>query len=382
ISFAPEDTLVCPLCSSNGRVRMEEAATRLSGPTSPVRKKEKIEHENGLAPAYSGPILRHSGVSTNFCTNGIVEQPDPHVHPRYCGLSTYARLPSINEVVSRFDIAVVGIPFDAGCTFRPGARFGPEAIRRASRLIRRYNMGVQAYPFRDVQVVDYGDISCNPLMLTSTAMDQVSTQLSQLLSQCNNVIIMGGDHTISYPSLKAIHAKHGPVSLVHFDSHFDTWDEYFGERCTHGTPFKRAIDDGLINTSASMHVGIRGSVNDHEDIVADAELGLKTVFCSELDDKGSDWVVDKIRTRVGSTPVYLSVDIDVADPAFAPGTGTPEARPNGLGELIRLLRSMKGLNIVSGDVVEVAPPYDHADITAQLGANIIFEMLSLLSIAR
>ncbi|CAM9218193.1 unnamed protein product, partial [Choristocarpus tenellus] len=309
-----------------------------------------------------------------------VEQPDPHVHPRYCGLSTYARLPSVHEI-SEFDVAVVGIPFDAGCTFRPGARFGPEAVRRASRLIRRYNMGVEVYPFRDLQVVDYGDISCNPFNIPK-AMDQISSQLSNVLSQCENVVIIGGDHTISYPCLKAISAKHGPLSLVHFDSHFDTWDEYFGEKCTHGTPFKRAIDDGLIDTSKSMHVGIRGSVNDHEDIVADAELGLKTIFCSELDDNGFDWVAEKIRTRVGGSPIYLSVDIDVADPAFAPGTGTPEVGGFSSRELIRLIRSMKGLNVVSGDVVEVAPAYDHADITAQLGANVIFEILSLVPVAR
>ncbi|CAM9264895.1 unnamed protein product [Ectocarpus sp. 12 AP-2014] len=339
------------------------------------------------APAFDGAV---GGETTRVVSEtGKVGQPDPHVYPRYCGFSTYARLPSIHEAsfpVSNFDVAVVGIPFDAGCTYRPGARFGPEAIRCASRLIRRYNMGTEVYPFRDMQVVDYGDIPCNPFNIPK-AIDEISTGVGNVLGRCDGVVIIGGDHTISYPSLKAISDKFGPVSLVHFDSHFDTWDEYFGEKCTHGTPFKRAIDDGLIDTSRSMHVGIRGSVNDHEDIVADEQLGMKTIFCSELDDNGFDWVANKIKNRVGTGPVYLSLDIDVADPAFAPGTGTPEASDGPVGgfssrELIRLLRSMKGLNIVSGDVVEVAPAYDHADMTAQLGANIVFEILSLMAVAR
>ncbi|CAN0159618.1 unnamed protein product [Pylaiella littoralis] len=333
-----------------------------------------------VAPACDGAAAGQGKTTRVVSESGMVGQPDPHVYPRYCGFSTYARLPSIHEVAD-FDIAVVGIPFDAGCTYRPGARFGPEAIRCASRLIRRYNMGTEVYPFRDMQVVDYGDIPCNPFNIPK-AIDEISTGVSKVLSRCDGVVIIGGDHTISYPSLKAISDKFGPVSLVHFDSHFDTWDEYFGEKCTHGTPFKRAIDDGLIDTSRSMHVGIRGSVNDHEDIIADEQLGMKTVFCSELDDHGFDWVADKIKNRVGSGPVYLSLDIDVADPAFAPGTGTPEVGGFSSRELIRLLRSMKGLNIVSGDVVEVAPAYDHADITAQLGANIVFEILSLMAVAR
>ncbi|CAM9653905.1 unnamed protein product, partial [Scytosiphon promiscuus] len=331
-----------------------------------------------VAPACDGAI---GGKTTRVVSEtGKVGQPDPHVYPRYCGFSTYARLPSVHEV-SDFDVAVVGIPFDSGCTYRPGARFGPEAIRCASRLIRRYNMGTEVYPFRDMQVVDYGDIPCNPFNIPK-AIDEISAGVGNILARCDGVVIIGGDHTISYPSLKAISDKFGPVSLVHFDSHFDTWDEYFGEKCTHGTPFKRAIDDGLIDTSRSMHVGIRGSVNDHEDIIADEELGMKTIFCSELDDHGFDWVADKIKSRVGTGPVYLSLDIDVADPAFAPGTGTPEVGGFSSRELIRLLRSMKGLNIVSGDVVEVAPAYDHADITAQLGANIVFEILSLMAVAR
>eukprot|EP00752_Nemacystus_decipiens_P012281 g10887.t1 len=331
-----------------------------------------------VAPACDGVV---GGQTTRVVSEtGMVGQPDPHVYPRYCGFSTYARLPSVHEV-SDFDVAVVGIPFDSGCTYRPGARFGPEAIRCASRLIRRYNMGTEVYPFRDMQVVDYGDIPVNPFNIPK-AIDEISSSVGNLLSRCDGVVIIGGDHTISYPSLKAISDKFGPVSLVHFDSHFDTWDEYFGEKCTHGTPFKRAIDDGLIDTSRSMHVGIRGSVNDHEDIIADEELGMKTIFCSELDDHGFDWVAEKIRKRVGTGPIYLSLDIDVADPAFAPGTGTPEVGGFSSRELIRLLRAMKGLNIVSGDVVEVAPAYDHADITAQLGANIVFEILSLMAVAR
>ena len=189
---------------------------------------------------------------------------------------------------------------------------------------------------------------------------------------------MGGDHTISYPSLKAINKKFGKVALIHFDSHFDTWDEYFGEKCTHGTPFKRALEEDLIDVDHSMHVGIHGSINDYSDIENDEKLGFKTIFTQEIDEIGIKKTIEKIKNRVKDKNVYISIDIDVFDPSFAPGTGTPE--PGGLysREMFQILKGIQGLNIIGGDVVEVSPSYDNGNITSQLAANVIFELLCLL----
>ena len=302
--------------------------------------------------------------------------PNPHNVPRFCGVSTFARLPQINQVES-FQLAVVGVPFDAGTTFRPGARFGPEAIRKASRLIRPYNIAQSTYPFNSQQCVDAGDITCNPFRI-DLAVREIYQGASDLLKRCNHLCVLGGDHTLSYPILKAVHERHGPVALVHFDSHFDTWDEYFGECLTHGTPFRRAQEEGYVDSNQSIHVGIRGSIQDHLDIKRDQELGYKTVFCDEIDRLGIQGIITKIKKRVGNCPVYLSVDIDVADPAYAPGTGTPEPGGFSSRELLQMIRGLEGLNIVGGDVVEVSPSYDHGEITAQLAANVTYEMISLL----
>jgi agmatinase len=306
----------------------------------------------------------------------IVNSPNPAENPRFCGISTFARLP-LKSQVKDFDVAVVGVPFDSGCTFRNGARFGPEAIRKASRLIRQYNIGQETYPFQRQQCVDAGDIICNPCNIDK-AVREIYSGAADLLKECKHICVLGGDHTLSYPILKAVSEKYGPVALVHFDSHFDTWDEYFGEGLTHGTPFRRAQEQGYVDTSHSIHVGIRGSIHDHVDIEKDAELGYKTIFCDEIDRIGVEGVIEKVRKRVGDTPIYLSIDIDVVDPAFAPGTGTPEPGGFSSRELFQMIRGLKGLSVVGGDIVEVSPAYDHADITAQLASNVTFEMMSLL----
>ena len=302
--------------------------------------------------------------------------PDPSENPRFCGFSTFARLPQKSQV-DTFDVAVVGVPFDSGCTFRNGARFGPEAIRRASRLIRQYNMAQSVYPFQSHQCVDAGDIICNPFRI-ETAVRQIYSGASLLQKKCQHLCVLGGDHTLTYPILKAVSEKYGPLALVHFDSHFDTWDEYFGEGLTHGTPFRRAQEQGYVDTEHSIHVGIRGSIHDHLDIKRDEALGYKTIFCDEIDRLGPQGVIQKIRNRVGNTPIYLSIDIDVVDPAFAPGTGTPEPGGFSSRELFQMIRGLKGLSVVGGDIVEVSPSYDQSDITAQLAANVAFDMLSVL----
>jgi agmatinase len=311
----------------------------------------------------------------------IQTQTDASVVPRYCGISTFARLP-LGKDLHHVDIGIIGIPFDGGCTFRTGARFGPEAIRKSSRLLRGYNVAQDHYPFRDKQVADMGDIVCTPFD-NQKAVDQIYRELKTQLSSIQSPIFMGGDHTISYPILKAMQDKHniqGGIALLHFDSHMDTWEEYFDEKITHGTPFKRAFQEGLIHKDHSIHVGIRGSTYSKDDFKDDEALGFKVIPCSDIIDKdiGVDGIVKKIKERVGNHYCYISIDVDVVDPAFAPGTGTPECGGFSSLEMLTILRKCKGLRVLGGDVVEVCPSYDHADITGQLAATLCYELISLL----
>lgn len=310
--------------------------------------------------------------------SGNVGQVDAMAVPRYAGIATFARLPQRHEV-SDYDIAVVGVPFDTGVTYRPGARFGPAAIRQASRLLKPYHPALDVSPFAQAQVVDAGDIAANPFDIEA-AVDQVREGIADLLTTPRQrVVLLGGDHTIALPALQAVHAVHGPVALVHFDAHLDTWDTYFGAPCTHGTPFRRASEQGLIVKGHSAHVGIRGSLYDRADLLDDESLGFTVVHCRDIDRIGVDGVIERIRDRVGDHPVYVSIDIDVLDPAFAPGTGTPEIGGMTSRELVAVLRAMRGLQIVGADVVEVAPAYDSGDVTAVAGANLAYELVTLMA---
>jgi agmatinase len=297
--------------------------------------------------------------------------------PRYAGPATFARLPRRDEV-ERFDVAVVGVPFDSGVTYRPGARFGPAAVRQGSRLLKPYNPAQDVMPFAAQQVVDAGDIACNPFDI-GAAVVQVEAGLRELTAAGGRAVTIGGDHTIALPALRAATALHGPVALVHFDAHLDTWDTYFGEPYTHGTPFRRAAEEGLLIRDASAHVGIRGSLYDPRDLDDDARFGFTIVHCAEMDLIGPHGVAERVRARVQDAPVYLSIDIDVLDPAFAPGTGTPESGGMSSRELLSVLRGLSGLNIVGADVVEVAPAYDHAEITSVAAATVAYELVSLLA---
>ena len=310
--------------------------------------------------------------------NGRVGQVDGMRSPRYAGFPTFARLPR-REDVPEFDIAVLGVPFDAGVTYRPGARFGPAAIRAASRLLRPYNPAQDVSPFEAAQVVDAGDVVANPFDITE-ALDAISAAATELIGPGRPLIALGGDHTISLPLLRALHAAHGPIALVHFDAHLDTWDTYFGAPCTHGTPFRRASEEGLIAKGHSAHVGIRGPLYDRRDLLDDAELGFTCIHARDLDTIGVPGVVERIRTRVGDLPVHVSIDIDVLDPAFAPGTGTPEAGGLTSRELLAILRGMTDLRLVGADIVEVAPVYDHAEVTAVAAAHLAYDLLSLLAV--
>ncbi|TYB48024.1 agmatinase [Actinomadura chibensis] len=297
--------------------------------------------------------------------------------PRFAGPATFARLPARADV-PRHDVAIVGVPFDAGVSYRPGARFGPAAVRQGSRLLKPYNPALDVLPFKSMQVVDAGDISCNPFDI-GAAITHVESGLRDLTGDGARAVAIGGDHTIALPALRAAHALHGPVALVHFDAHLDTWDTYFGEPYTHGTPFRRAAEEGLLMRDASVHAGIRGPLYDPRDLVDDARFGFTIVHCAEVEGLGTAGVAERIRARVQDAPVYLSIDIDVLDPAYAPGTGTPDSGGLTSRELLSILRGLAGLRIVGADVVEVAPAYDHAEITSIAAATVVYEILSLLA---
>jgi agmatinase len=305
----------------------------------------------------------------------IVGQVDATQVPRYAGIGTFARLPQEAEVPD-YDVAIVGVPFDAGVTYRPGARFGPSAVRQASRLLRPYHPPSGTSPFQGQQVVDVGDIAASPFSIED-ALEAIKQGLHAIVARGARFVALGGDHTIALAALRAVAEGHGPVALVHFDAHLDTWDTYFGAPYTHGTPFRRAFEEGLLDRAASVHVGIRGSLYAESDLEDDAGMGFLIVSADAVAERGVSAVVSEIRERIGECPLYLSVDIDVLDPAHAPGTGTPEVAGLTSRELIGILRGLRGLSVVGCDVVEVAPPYDHAEITAIAAANVVYEMLTL-----
>ena len=303
------------------------------------------------------------------------------VVPRFAGPSTFARLPELRDV-SHCDVAIVGIPFDAGTSYRPGARFGPQAIRQASRHLRtQYHPAYDTEPFAEQQVADAGDIACNPYNIEKAVLE-IQKAATELLGKADRIISLGGDHTIALPLLRAVNHYHGPVALVHFDAHLDTWDTYYGAPYTHGTPFRRAAEEKLFLESASMHVGIRGPLYSRDDLKNDKELGFKVIHCDEFQSEGIDHVVKRIRDRVGDNPMYLSIDIDVLDPAHAPGTGTPEIAGMSTRELVGVLRGLAGLNIISADVVEVSPAYDHAELTSLSAATTVFEITNLFAYSK
>ena len=299
--------------------------------------------------------------------------------PRYAGPSTFARIPELRDV-EYCDVAIIGVPFDAGTSYRPGARFGLQAVRQASRQLRtNYHPNYDVEPFKVQQVADAGDITCNPFNIDE-AIKQIEDGATELLNKVGSIVTIGGDHTIALPLLRAVNKKCGqPVALVHFDAHLDTWDTYFGAPYTHGTPFRRAREEGLFLDDASMHVGIRGPLYSRDDLKEDEELGFKIIHCDDFQTQSIDQIVKRIRDRVGDNPLYLSIDIDVLDPAHAPGTGTPEIAGMTSREMLNVLRGLSGMNLVSADVVEVAPAYDHAELTSTAAATIVYELINIIA---
>jgi guanidinobutyrase / D-arginase len=302
---------------------------------------------------------------------------DAAVVPRFAGISTFARLPTA-EQVDRFDVAIVGIPFDGGTSYRPGARFGPAAVRQGSRLLRPYNPAADTLPFELAQVVDAGDIACTPFD-AEEAVAQIQAGAAALLERGARLVAVGGDHTVALPLLRATAAVHGPLALVHFDAHLDTWDTYFGQRYTHGTPFRRAWEEGLLRTDSSVHVGLRGPLYSAGDLGDDAGMGFAQITTDDVAERGTAAVAQGVLERVGDAPVYVSVDIDVLDPAHAPGTGTPEAGGLTSRELLSMLRALVTAAVVGGDVVEVSPAYDVSEITAVAASHVLYELVTLLA---
>jgi agmatinase len=309
---------------------------------------------------------------------GPVGPADATVVPRFAGPATFARLPA-DDAVPRWDIAVVGIPFDGGTTYRPGARFGPAAVRQGSRLLRPYNPAVGALPFELAQVVDAGDVACAPFG-PEEAVAQIEVAAEALLAGGGRLVSIGGDHTVALPLLRATSARHGPLALVHFDAHLDTWDVYFGQRFTHGSPFRRAWEEGLLRRDHSTHIGLRGPLYSSTDLVDDAGMGFAQITTDDVAERGAAAVAAQVLERVGDAPLYVSVDIDVLDPAHAPGTGTPEAGGLTSRELLSMVRALAPARIVGADVVEVSPAYDHAEITAVAAAHVVYELLTAMAL--
>lgn len=299
--------------------------------------------------------------------------------PRYAGIATFALLPRIEEV-EHADIAVLGIPFDAGTSFRPGARFGPAHVREHSRQLHPYHQQHDAYPFRDLQVVDAGDLGVTPYDIDA-AVEAMHAGARRLVAGGTRIVALGGDHTVALPLLRAAAEVHGPLAVLHFDAHLDTWDVLHGADVWHGSPFRRAAEEGLLDLAHCQHVGIRGGVYGPEELEDDRRAGFALIRSEELQAQPLESVAERVRARLGTGPVYVSVDIDVLDPAHAPGTGTPEVAGITTRELFVLLRLLRGLPIVGADVVEVAPAYDHAGLTGLAAAHTAWELITLMGLA-
>lgn len=309
--------------------------------------------------------------------NGNLGPIDSSRIPRFAGPSTFARLPRLDQV-RKAEIAVVGVPFDSGVSYRPGARFGANHVREASRLLRPYNPALDVSPFENVQVADAGDMAVNPFEIHE-AIVSIQQHALDLTDDGGRLVTLGGDHTIALPLLRAAAQRHGPVALLHFDAHLDTWDTYFGAEYTHGTPFRRAVEEGILDTEALSHVGTRGPLYGKKDLEDDRRFGFGILTSADVFRQGVDEVIARLRDRIGDRPLYVSVDIDVLDPAHAPGTGTPEAGGMTSRELLEILRGLRGLNLVGADVVEVAPAYDHAEITGVAASHVAYDLVTLMA---
>jgi agmatinase len=308
--------------------------------------------------------------------------PDASKAPRYTGIRTFARCPFVQGTLDEVDVAVLGIPFDTATTMRPGARFGPAAIRDASVLLRPWHPAQEVDVFASLSVVDAGDLAVTPGNAERTAA-QIAAQLEPIVRHGVVPLVLGGDHSIVLGELRAHAAVHGPLAVVLLDAHADTWDQYYGERYFHGTPFRRALEEGLIDPHRSLFAGMRGGLYSAADLDEPRSWGVEIVGCDELRTWSPEGYAARVRARVGDSPAFLSFDIDVMDPSAAPATGTPEVAGLQPHDALSFLRALRGLRFAGYDIVEVAPPYDGpGQTTALLAANIAYELLALTALVQ
>jgi agmatinase len=299
---------------------------------------------------------------------------DALVYPRFSGIATFMRLPHITDA-AELDVALLGIPFDTGTTTRPGPRYGPRHVREQSSMIRPWNPVLKTNPFSRLRVADYGDLSINPLSIEDT-FARITDQLTGILAAGARALSIGGDHSILLPILRAMHQKFGPVGLVQFDAHNDTWGGYFGSPHSHGTPVRRAVEEDLLLKNHVLQVGLRGQVYSEDDFEFGRKHGFHVITSEEFHRDGMK-LVERILKKFRGRPLYVSLDIDVVDPAYAPGTGTPQVGGLTSVQILELVRALRGQKIISADVVEVSPPYDSSEITSLLAANLMYELLCL-----
>lgn len=305
---------------------------------------------------------------------------DSNTTPRYAGIATFMRLPYVTLAdAASVDIGLIGVPWDGGTTNRAGARHGPRQMRDLSSLMRRFHPTFGIDPYALANCADLGDTPVNPIVIEDT-LERVERFYRQVVEQGIVPLSAGGDHLVSLPILRALAARHGPLGMVHFDAHTDTFDRYFGGcKYTHGTPFRRAVEEGLLDPTRIVQIGIRGGLYSENDDAWGLEQGIRVIRIEEYFDLGVEAVIQEIRRVVGTEKTYVSFDVDCLDPVYAPGTGTPEVGGISTHDAQRLLRSLRGLDLVGGDVVEVAPPFDPSGNTALVGVTLMWEILCMLA---
>ena len=307
------------------------------------------------------------------------EMANPQLRPRYSGLASFFRTPLVDQL-DGVDIGVIGVPFDGGVTNRTGARHGPSAVREQTTLVRRYNQATGVGPFDLARVADLGDAWLEQPYELTGALKEIQAFFDKVYQSRVVPLSVGGDHSVTLPILRAL-AKDGPLGMVHIDAHCDTGDDYLGSRFHHGAPFRRAVEEGLLDPKRVIQIGIRGSLNHPDMWQFSHDTGMRVVYMEEFTDRGWRWAAEEARRVACSGPTYLSFDVDGLDPVYAPGTGTPESGGLTMVEAQRLIRELAGLDFVGGDVVEVSPPFDPSGLTAQNAANVLFEILCVLALA-
>jgi guanidinobutyrase len=317
-----------------------------------------------------------AGIAMSDSTDKFPQPLGGNDMPRFAGPGTMMRLPAV-ETAEGMDVVFIGIPLDVGTSNRPGTRFGPKQIRAESVMLRPYNMWTRAAPFDSLRVGDLGDVPINTFDLKD-AVARITDFYDKVLEHDVIPLTLGGDHTLSLPVLRAIAGKHGPVGLIHVDAHADINEHMFGESIAHGTPFRRAVEEGLIEPHRTWQIGLRGTGYTAEDFDWSRDQGFTVVQAEKLWHQSAAPLIERIRAAMGDGPVYLTFDIDSLDPGFAPGTGTPEIGGLTPIQAIEIIRGCRGLNLVGADLVEVSPPYDPQGNTALLAANLIYEMLCVL----